>query len=188
MSVELERGDVFLTRGNSFISRVIRFFTRGIGEKRTEVNHVGLVVEAGELSAAVVVEALSRVKRHRLLARYGPPRKDSVAVYRATNLTPEEVSTIVATAEKQVGKKYGWLMIAAHFLDWLLLGAYVFRRMVRGRKYPICSWLVAYSFSQAGKHFGVEPGEAAPDHIWDYIEQHPGRYTEVRPLRPLGQE
>jgi hypothetical protein len=188
MSVGLERGDVFLTCGNSFISRAIRFFTRGIGEKRTKVNHVGLVVEAGELETAVVVEALSHVTRHRLFEQYGPPGTDLVAVYRATNLTAEEINIIVATAERQVGKKYGWPMIVAHFLDWLLLGAYVFRRLVPGDRYPICSWLVAHSFSKAGKHFGVEPGEATPDDIWDYIEKHPNRYIEVRPLTPLGLE
>ena len=44
MGILLEPGDVFLTRGSSFISRAIRFFTRSIGEKRTKVNHVGLVV------------------------------------------------------------------------------------------------------------------------------------------------
>jgi hypothetical protein len=185
MSIELERGDVFLTRGNSFISRAIRFFTRGIGEKRTKVNHVGLVVEAGELETAVVVEALSRVTRHRLFEQYGPPKTDSVAVYRATNLTADEINIIVSTAERQVGKKYGWPMIVAHLFDWMLLGAYVFRHLVSGDRYPICSWLVAHSFSKAGKHFGVEPGEAAPDDIWDYIETHPNRYIEVRPLTPL---
>jgi len=66
MGVILEPGDVFLTRGQAFISRAIRFFTRDAGEKRTKVNHVGVVVEAGEITTAIVVEALSRVKRHRL--------------------------------------------------------------------------------------------------------------------------
>ena len=103
------RGDIFLTRGNAFISKAIRFFTRGIGEKRTRVNHVGLVVRDGDGKSVVVVEALSRVKRHRLRDQYGPPRTDAVAVYRAANLTSEEASAIVATAERQVGKKYGYL-------------------------------------------------------------------------------
>ncbi|UCB43790.1 MAG: hypothetical protein JSV77_03845 [Dehalococcoidales bacterium] len=185
MSDLLEPGDVFLTRGHAFISRAIRFFTRGIGEKRTKVNHVGLVVEAGDLKEAIVVEALSRVKRHRLWLQYGPPKEDLVAVHRATNLTPDEVKLIVAAAEKQVGKKYGYLKIVAHFLDWMLLGAYVFRRLVPDGKYPICSWLVAYAFGKADKHFGVEPGAATPDDIWDFIEGNPDRYQEVRPLTPL---
>lgn len=187
MSVLLEPGDVFLTRGNAFISRAIRFCTRGIGESRTRVNHVGLVVEAGDLKEAIVVEALSMVRRHHLWRQYGPPKEDLVAVYRATNLTQDEVKVIVATAERQVGKKYGYLKIVTHFLDWLLLGAYVFRRLVPDNKYPICSWVVAYAFSKADKNFGVEPGAATPDDIWDFIVGNPEKYKEIRPLTPLAQ-
>ena len=69
MNILLKKGDVFLTRGDGFISRAIRFFTREIGEKRTKVNHVGLVVQGGKLKNAIVVEALTRVKRHKI---WGP--------------------------------------------------------------------------------------------------------------------
>jgi hypothetical protein len=182
----LKPADIFLTRGSSFLSRAIRFFTRGIGEKRTKVNHVGLVVQGGDLKTAVVVEALSRVMRHRLWSQYSPPKKDLVVVYRATNLTPKEIKTIVAEAESQVDKKYGYIMIVAHLLDWLLLGAYCFRRLVPGERYPICSWLVAHSFKKAGKYFDVEPGMASPDDIWDFVaERKPSRYEKIRSLKPL---
>jgi hypothetical protein len=67
----------------------------------------------------------------------------------------------------------------------MLLGAYVFRRLVPGRRYPICSWVVAESFGKAGKHFGVEPGAASPDDIWDFIEARPDLYETIHPLRPL---
>jgi hypothetical protein len=184
--VLLKRGDVFLTRGSSFISWAIRVCSRGIGEKRTQVNHVGLVVEDGSLRTAMVVEALSKVRRHRLWDQYGPPKKDEVAVFRPTNLTPEECDIIVATANRQVGKKYGYIMIVAHFLDWLLLGAYFFRRLVPGSKYPICSWVVAHAFAEAGKFFGVDPGAAEPDDIWDFIkDKRPQYYREVHPLERL---
>lgn len=186
MVVTLNQCDIFLTRGHSFISRAIRFFTRGIGEKRTKVNHVGLVVKEGDLRTAVVVEALSKVTEHKLWDQYGPPKKDSVAIYRATNLTPDDVNTIVTTARRQVGKKYGYIMIIAHFLDWMLLGVYLFRRLVPGSKYPICSWVVAHSFSKANKHFGVNPGAANPDDIWDFVAEKPATpYMEIHPLEPL---
>ena len=189
MNILLKKGDVFLTRGDGFISRAIRFFTREIGEKRTKVNHVGLVVLGGNLKNAIVVEALTRVKRHKLWSQYGPPKKDLVAVYRAINLTQEEVDKIVAEAESQVGKNFGYLKLVAHLMDWLLLGAYMFRRMVPDGKYPICSWLVAHSFSKAGKHFGVEPGAATPDDIWDFVEERkPSKYEQIRPLKLLAQE
>ena len=101
--------------------------------------------------------------------------------------TKEEIhKEKVEKFKKQVDKKYGWLMIGAHFLDWLLLGSYVFRRLVPGNKYPICSWLVAHSFSEAGRYFGVNPGEASPDDIWDFItETHPQLYEEIHSLKPL---
>ena len=155
MDILLEPGDIFLTRGCGFISKAIRFFTRSIGEKRTKVNHVGIVVQSGDMKTAIVVEAQSKVVRHKFWSQYGPPKKDLIAVYRATNLTAEQIKDIVAEAEKQVGKKYGFLMIAAHLKDWLFLGIYLFRRLIPGDKYPICSWVVADAFAKVGKDFGV---------------------------------
>jgi len=200
MSILLEPGDIFLTRGCGLLSKAIRYFTRSIGEKRTKVNHVGLVVKKGDFKAAIVVEALCKVIRHKLWSQYGPPKKDCVAVYRATNLTVEEVKDIVAEAEKQVGKKYGFPMIAAHFMDWLLgrmIGwlfgwqfsdVYLFRRVIPGNKYPICSWVVADAFAEADKDFGVEIGMATPDDIWDFIQDNPDKYKEIHPLKLLSQE
>ncbi|MBA7517704.1 hypothetical protein ES705_09758 [subsurface metagenome] len=200
MNILLEAGDIFLTRGSSFISRAIRFFTRSIGEKRTKVNHVGLVVQRGKFKTAIAVEALCKVMCHKLWTQYGPPRKDCVAVYRATNLTAEQVKDIVVEAEKQVGKKYGFLMIAAHFKDWLLgrmvgwlfgwqfSDVYLLRRFISGNKYPICSWVVADAFAEVGKDFGVKVGMATPDDIWDFIQNNPDKYKEIHPLKLLSQE
>ena len=186
VSAILHPGDVFLTRGKGFKRRTIRFFTRGFGKKRTKVHHVGLVVEGGDLTTAIIVEAVSRVKRHRFWSAYGPPKKDSVAIYRATNLSQDEIDTIVRRAESHVGKRFGYPMIVAHFLDWLLLGAYVFRRIVPGGKYPICSWVVADAFGEVGKNFGVEVDMATPDDIWDFVaDRSPSQYEQIHPLAPL---
>ena len=78
-------------------------------------------------------------------------------------------------------------MVIAHFLDWLLLGAYFFRRLVPGGKYPVCSWVVADAFAAAGKNFGVEVGMATPDDIWDFIhdDKRHGIYAEIHPLEVL---
>ena len=69
--------------------------------------------------------------------------------------------------------------------DWALLGAYVFRRLGRMDRYPICSWLVAHSYKAAGLHFGVAPGAATPDDIWDFVTTRTDRFQEIRPLGPL---
>ena len=178
----LEPGDVFATRGRSVVSRLIRFFTRSFGEKRTRVNHVGLVVVGGLLQDVVVVEALSRVRRHKLLSRYGKGGTSEVAVFRPLNLDEDQKRMLVAKAESYVGRKYGWGKVVAHFADWLLLGAYVFRRFTQGDEYPICSWLVAHAFKAVGKHFGKPAGAASPDDIWDFMTTHPDKYREVVPL------
>jgi hypothetical protein len=188
MGLLLRRADVFLTRGPGLVSWLIRFLTRRIGEKRTKVNHVGLVVEDGRLQDVSIVEALRSVKRHSFWATYGPPRRDSVAIYRPTNLTDAEVDLIVNEAERHVDYRYGYLKIVAHFLDWVLLGAYVFRRFAKSERYPICSWLVADAFKEAGKYFGADPGAASPDDIWDFINEHPDVYEQVYPLAPLRQD
>ena len=182
MTIKLQPADIFLTRGKSLLSRAIRLFTRVIGEIRTKVNHVGVIVTEGNLRTAIVVEALTKVKRHKLWDRYGPPTRNKVAIYRATNLSEDEINTITNAADCYVGRTYGYLKILAQLADWLLQGAYVFRRLARMDKYPICSWLAAHSFSKAGKHFGVPPGTASPDDIWDFIQFHPDIYTEVYPL------
>jgi len=162
--IELLPADVFLTRGSSWLSRAIRFFTRGAGEARTKVNHVGLVVQGGPIDDAVVVEALSTVKQHKLIDKYGGGRSQ-VAVYRPVNLAPAELETVVSTARGYVGRKYGFVKILAHLGDWVLQGAYVFRRLAVMDEYPICSWLVAHAFKQAGKSFGVAARAATPDDI-----------------------
>ena len=107
MNPPLKAGDVFLTCGTGPISWLIRKFTRGIGEKRTKVNHVGLIVKGGPVDEAIAVEALVRVKSHSLWSQYGPPSADLVAVYRPKNLTADEIDTIVRTAEKYVTEKFG---------------------------------------------------------------------------------
>jgi len=63
-----------------------------------------VVVAGGGLKTCVVVDALIRVREHRLWHEYGPPKRDLVAVYRPLNLPPEEIDIIVAEAREQVGK------------------------------------------------------------------------------------
>jgi hypothetical protein len=185
-STILEPADIFFTRGRGLLSRAIRFFTRRVGEARTKVNHVGIVVTRGTLDEIYIVEALSRVKRHRFADRYVKPwRRDDVAIYRPRNLTADEIATVVSAAERYVGRRYGYVKILAHFLDWLLQGAYLFRRLAQMDDYPICSWVVAHAFGKAGKHFGVAPGAATPDDIWDFCEGEADKYLLVRPLGPV---
>lgn len=182
--MQLEPGDIFLTRGDSFISKAIRFFSRSGGESRTMVNHVGLVTESGSMYDATIVEALSKVKR-RKMSSYATSKSTEVAVYRPKNLTYEQRKAIVDRANGYVGASYGYIKIVAHLLDWFLGGRYFFRRIAAMDKYPICSWVVSYAYLDAGLTFGVEPGSASPDDIWDWIYPRTREYEEIHPLKKV---
>jgi len=184
MDLLLLPGDIVLTRGPGFVGKAIRFFTRHFGESRTKVNHTGIIVQGGPLREAVIVEASLRVVRHGLFAEYGA-KNHEIAVYRPTRLTPLQIQRIVATANGYIGRTYGFGKIALHALDWVLQGAYVFRRLGQMDEYPICSWLVAHSYATAGVYFGVDPGAATPDDIWDYVTGRPAEFVRVRTLSRL---
>jgi hypothetical protein len=181
MSDQFQPGDIFLTQGDSFVSKAIRFFSRSGGESRTEVNHVGIVVEGGPMSKTVIVEASSKVMKHSF-DRYARSVTTKVAVYRPLNLTEEELAAIVTKANSYVGATYGYGKIVAHFIDWCLGGRYFARRFTSSDNYPICSWVVSYAYMAAGKDFGVEAGAASPDDIWDFVTANPDKYVEVHPL------
>lgn len=182
--IELQPGDIFLTQGDSFVSKAIRVLTRDRGESRTEVNHVGVVTQKGGIHSAVIVEASSKVIR-RHMGAYAKSTSTKVAIYRLKSLRSEEKCAIVTAANAYVGKKYGYLKIVAHFLDWCLGGVYFFRRMAMMDNYPICSWLVAYAYLNAGLGFGVEASGASPDDIWDWVTDPENGYEEVHPLELL---
>jgi hypothetical protein len=182
--IVLAPGDLMLTRSRGLVGWAIATFTRHVGESRTKATHTGVVVAGGPMEGAVIVEALSKVKRHGLWERYAGGRSE-VAIFRPLNLAEDQIARVVAKAESYVGRRYGYLKILAHWADWVLQGAYVFRRLTREDRYPICSWVVAHAFAAAGKHFGVEPGAATPDDIWDFVTTHWDAYEEVLPLAPL---
>lgn len=186
--VLLKKGDIVFTRGVSLLSWAIRFFSRGPGESRTKVNHVGIVVEGGPLEEANIVEALSRVKRPRLMDRYGPSSSSAVAVFRTMDLEPEQIDAVVRKAESYVNKRYGYGEILAHLLDWLLLGVNLFRRLTSDDAYPICSWVVAFAFDEVRpNYFGGSAGTASPDDLWDAVERRPQDFQRVRPLATIRQ-
>lgn len=177
-------GDIFLTRGSSLFSKGIRFCTRSIGEKRSRVNHVGFISTDSRLRFADCIEALSTIKEHSLWAQYASGGTE-VAVYRVKKWSAEDRARCIELAREYKGRKYGYPALAAHFLDWLLQGAYVFRRLTNSDDYPICSWLVDCVCGKLEVTFDVPAGAANPDDIWDYIQAHPEEFDEIMPLEPL---
>ena len=180
----LQPGDIFLTKGDGFISKAIRFFSRSGGESRTEANHVGLVITQGTYQNALIVEALTKVKR-RSMSSYFDKEKTQVAIYRPLNVNAGELEVICATAKGYTGQKYGYIKILTHFLDWCIGGRYFFRRFAFMDKYPICSWVVAFAYDSAGYNFGVEPGAASPDDIMDFCVANPKKYECIHEMSRL---
>lgn len=185
MTLSLLPADIVCTRGSGWLSRAIRFCTRVIGESRTQVNHVGVIVTAGTPAEAMIVEAVSGVVLRPLWPTYAASTGNEIAVFRSLRLTDEERSLIASAAREYIGRHYGYLKLVAHLADWCLCGAYVFRRLTNMDRYPICSWLVAHAYGRVGESFGVAPGAATPDDIWDFCVAHPERYGIVMALGPL---
>jgi hypothetical protein len=170
--------DVMLARNQTALNKAIRFFTRNAGEPETIAAHCGVIVGPGEDLAASVIESNAITRRRTLKEGYGS-NDTELCVFRPLNLTDAEKRLILAKAETFVGKKYGVLKLGLHLADWFLDGAYVFRRLGRMDRYPICSYTVARSFQAAGKDFGVSDYAASPDDIWDFCVNNPDKYRFV---------
>jgi hypothetical protein len=186
--MELQAGDIFVTRGHTVLGRLIRFFSRSVGEDKSRVNHTGIIVD-GAADDPIIVEALHTVKRYGIYSKYSGT-SDDIAIFRPLNLTNEERAAIIQKAESYVGLKYGYLKIGAHFGDWVLnritrKELHFFRRAMKMDRYPICSWVVAKSYEAGGKTFGVKPGDATPDDIWDFCLENPDKFQFLRELTTL---
>ncbi len=175
----LKRGDIFFSTSEGFMSKAIRRLTRSWGESRTMVSHTGIVVNDGPFEHALIVEAVRGVKLNNIVECYDKP--DSyVSIYRPIGLSDNELTSLVDSASGFIGNKYGYVKLLAHMGDWFLQGAYFFRRLARMKDYPICSWIVAYCYQQIGRDFGVDCKGAAPDDIWDYVNENPEQYQSIR--------
>lgn len=167
----VEPGDVICEKGDSGISRLIRFFTRHRGEPRTYSNHSAVVGTKDN-----VVEALTKVTSSDL-AEWPFPHE--FEIWRKVGLGKLARHTIAAEAESFEGQIYGALKIVPHAVDGLLgkffgREVYLFRPLIGIKRFPICSWLVSWSYWTVSKYeFGVEPHRADPDHIHDHVSKSP---------------
>lgn len=176
--MKFEKGDIICVTSHTLFGKSIRFFSKSPKEFSSIVNHVGLIVsDSNTLGDAIVIESLNKVKRHTMRESYSK-RNCDIYIFRAIDITPEEIDKIIEKANSYVGDKYGYLKIVTHTLDWFIGGAYVFRRLTNSDNYPICSWLVAHSYAVVGKTFGVDAGAATPDDIFDFCVRT-NKYTSV---------
>lgn len=173
MAITFYPGDIVFSKRSTLTSRLIRFFTRNAGESRSRVSHVALIVEKAYMNEAVTIEANTpKVELRKFPTEYlfADDSRGSWWVYRCSWLSDAQRAMIVKSASRYLNKPYSYWKVAMHTLDWVLQGAYVFRRLGSMDRYPICSWLVAQAYDRgAWITFDVDPGQASPDDIWDYV-------------------
>lgn len=165
--VIFEPGDVFVTRSETLLGKLIRRFQQSKGEPRTVVNHMGMFLGVAGPREAHTLEALWTVKLRPFLSWLpGHLTKGGhVWVFRNAALTRKQQLRIASYAWRTypAGTRYGWWK--------LLLHAAGLKRMLRLRKRPICSFLVGDAYEQeANYRFGGIPGmELQPDDAWDVM-------------------
>ena len=170
--------DIVLYSDNSMLSKAIKLFSRQTKEDGlTEYNHVSLVDYSN-----YVIEALPIGVK---ISQFSDSTKGKeCTVYRLKNLSHDSEKKILDAARSKVGKKYGYLKILGHFLDYCISrptnkNIYFFRKFCKMENYPICSWLVGYAFSKANINFGLHYTVLQPDDIGDFIESNRHLFTKV---------
>jgi len=192
-AIYAHEGDVFFTRSNSMLGRLIRWAETDPDEEGTNgawANHTGVVVQDGwivppsddaphQVALAVVVEALWKTKKwewwkaHRAQVMDG--QRIKVFGPREPRTKWEKVCFQNAAAE-YVGDTYGWWKLGAHLLDRVLFkGKKTLSKLLRIDNRPICSYLAAKCQAAQGMTFGMEPQAADPDEMLDFCESPKGR-------------
>lgn len=172
--------DVFVSRGPSLMARGIQWATRERGESPTHASHAGVIVSSGPWRDVYSIEALERVVFHRWGDKYA--RGHWVEVYRPRNLTDDQRATILHYLHGRVGDRYGYAKIGLHLLRKLTGWEWPLRHPVD--RWPICSYLVARAFREAGLDFGVHEGMATPDDIHDFCARRADLYERVYAAPP----
>jgi hypothetical protein len=112
-------------------------------------------------------------------------------VWRCKWLTEEQREALTAEAMTYLNTKFGTAKIFTHFLDGLVNKVtgrelFFFRRLNYRDRYPLCSWITAFSYDKALNYrFGVPPDCADPDHIHDWVKSHPEEWELVFRLKEL---
>jgi len=112
-------------------------------------------------------------------------RGGTVEVWRARGLRDCDRVDVAHRLQKYRGRRYGWWKIGVHALERAFGGRFVFRRLLRWDRYPICSWVAAFAFEPLRHHFfGVDPRLAQPDDIHDCVLAEPERFERVARFSP----
>lgn len=164
----LEPGDIIFIKNKTWVHRIIAWATQRPSEPITKASHVLMAV-----NDKMLIEALSIVKLRHIPGWIN--KHNNFEIWRSQLDTNKKLD-ITETSLQYKQKEYGWWKIVGHAGDSILTKLFdreiVFFRKFIGdnHDYPICSWLVAYSYYDAiGYDFGVSYKYAAPDDIYDHV-------------------
>lgn len=172
-------GDVVVCPGGYAMPHILtRWVSRSHDERPTYAVHT-----AQFLGARRVIE-MDMVVKKRTTSELLQIRK-SFEVWRCNSLTLSQRKDISRKSLEYLGRKFGWSKLITHLLDGVVnkvvhRQVYFFRRLNHDQRYPICSWITAFSYDRALHYqFGVPPECADPDQIHDWVRSHPDEWVCV---------
>jgi hypothetical protein len=170
-------GDVIVCPGRLFLRhRLTRWVSRSHDELPTYAVHT-----AQFLGARRVIE-MDMVVKKRTTSEFLRIR-GTFEVWRCDSLTPSQRRAVSRKSLEYLGRKFGWSKLVTHLLDGVVnkvvhRQVYFFRRLNHDQRYPICSWITAFSYDRALHYqFGAPPECADPDQIHDWICSHPEEWV-----------
>lgn len=161
---------VFYYNDKNFLNWITRWITCGKGEPATFCSNV-----AGFISDKNIVEAFWTVRIARFILH---SNKEIIKVYRRKGLSEAQRIRIAKQAKSYVNRSYGLMKFITHLGDAFLEKCFgkqifFFRRLNHFQKYCMCSWVWSFAYCRAlGYKFGIEPEEADPDGIYNYINKN----------------
>ncbi|MFW6001818.1 MAG: hypothetical protein ACOCQD_00600 [archaeon] len=171
----------FVIKKNKKSGRLIRWFTQRRGEKSTKASHVGMIVIID--GVVYVIEALFRVKT--IPIEKWKKKNPNYEIWRNTDLTDEQRYEIQRRSFQYNDNFYGFGKIALHGIDCLIAKVtgkdwFIFRRLQFIDKFPICNWLVAYSYYDVTRYiFTYPPKFTDPDSMHDHVRKRNNSFVLV---------
>jgi hypothetical protein len=184
---QFQAGDIILFAGRGdFLSNGVRWFERSRGEAPTYAVHSAQFLDPDRYLELALVEKiratgelLKKRQAHDVWQRRG------FEVWRCRSLTPEQREALTEQALAYVGERVAIAKFITHELDGLInkvvrREVFFFRRLNHDQRYPICSWVTAFTYKRVLNYqFGVPPECANPDQIDDWVSAHPDEWARV---------
>jgi hypothetical protein len=181
-------GDIisFAAVGRDWYGVFSRWLERSPGEAPTYAVHTAQFLDANRYLELDIVEKIRATTE--ILKRYQAHdtwRRRGFEVWRCKSLTDDQREAVTRQALTYLGDRFGMAKFVTHFLDGLVSKAarkevFFFRRLNHNQRYPICSWVTAFSYDRALHYrFGVPPECADPDQINDWVSSHPDEWLLV---------